>query len=95
MRRLLVCILAVVMITLLFFLLPLSAYHSSFYQVGGGTYDHWHAQVSGSYLVLGCGMAYGTNLTTNVVGNGSWAYSKSLGTMFVCFNQPNQILGHP
>ncbi|MDA4127246.1 MAG: hypothetical protein OK452_08625 [Thaumarchaeota archaeon] len=95
MRRLFVCTSAVVILLPLFLLLPLFAYQSSFYQVGGGTYDHWHAQVSASYLVLGCGMAYGMNLTTMVVGNGSWSYSKGLGTMFVCFNEPNQILGHP
>lgn len=95
MRRLLIGTLAVVILLFSFFLLPLSAYKSPFYQVGGGTYDHWRAQVSGSYLVLGCGLAYSTNLTTTVVGNGSWSYSKGLGTMFVCFNHPNQILGHP
>jgi hypothetical protein len=76
-------------------MLPISAYQSTVYQVGGGTYDRWHAQVSASYLVLRCGMAYGTNLTTMVVGNGSWVYSKVLGAMFMCFNEPNQVLGHP
>ena len=95
MRRLLVCVVAVVMFLLLFLFLPIFEYHSSFYQVGGGTYDHWRAQVSGAYLVLGCGLANGINLTTTVVGNGSWSYSKGFGTMFVCFNQPSQILGHP
>ena len=94
-RRLLVCTLAVVIFLFLFLFLPTFEYHSSFYQVGGGTYDHWSAQVSAAYLALGCGLAYGMNLTTMVVGNGSWSYSKGLGTMFVCFNQPNQTLGHP
>ncbi len=95
MRRILVCIVGAVILLLLFLFLPLFEYQSSFYQVGGGTYDHWHAQISGSYLVLSCGMAYSLNLTTTVVGNGTWSYSKGLGTMFVCFNQPSQILGHP
>jgi hypothetical protein len=94
-RRYLIGIMAVFILLLLFFLLTLSTYDSSYYQVGGGTYDHWHGQVSGSYIVLGCGLAYDTNLTTRVVGNGSWSYSKRLGTVFVCFNQPNEILGHP
>jgi hypothetical protein len=76
------------------FLLPLIPYSSSSYQVGGGTYDHWAAPVSASYFVLKCGTAFNLNLTTMVVGNGSWVYSKIMqGPMFVCFNQPDQILG--
>jgi hypothetical protein len=90
-------IMAIVAITLLLvvFLLPLVPYNSSFYMVGGGTYDYWTAPVSVSYLAFKCGMAFNLNLTTLVVGNGSWKYTKVLGPMAVCFNQPNQILGHP
>lgn len=93
-RRFLIVILALVML-LAVFLFPVIPYSSSYYQVGGGTYDHWNAPVSASYLIFNCGIAFNLNLTTLVVGNGSWVYSKNIGSMLVCFSQPNQILGHP
>ncbi len=94
-RSLLAITLAIVPLLLLVFLLPVIPYSSSYYQVGGGTYDHWTAPVSASYLIFKCGMAFNLNLTTSVVGNGSWFYSKNMGSMLVCFSQPSQVLGHP
>jgi hypothetical protein len=92
MRELLVIVVAL-LILLAFFLLPLIPYRSSGYYVAGGTIDRWDAHVSASYFIVKCGMTFDMNLTTLAMGNGSWFASEQLpGPMFLCFNQPNQIL---
>jgi hypothetical protein len=95
MRKSFVVVSAVVALLLVFFFVPLLHYQSSGYQVAGGTYDRWEASVSASYSILGCGAAYGMNLTTLVVGNGSWTYSKEFAwPVLLCFSQPTQVLGY-
>ena len=84
----------VLVILLVFLFAPVIPYQSQVYRVGGGTYDSWKSSVSPLFLVLGCGVLHGTVLTTDVVGNGSWAYHKAMtSVMLTCSYHPTEILG--
>ena len=77
---------------LLVLLWPMFPYNSGPYQVGPGTYDSWTAQVSPSYYIVGCGVLTKVVLTTHVVGNGSWTYSKPLyAEISACWLHPTQL----
>jgi len=94
MKRKLVAAIAIFIAALFFLLLPVVPYTSSGYGVGGGTWNRWDSRASSSYSVFGCGLLVHTNLTTFVIGNGSWTYSKEMPSrMLTCFYHPTQILG--
>jgi hypothetical protein len=84
-----------VVAVLVFFLVPLIPYRSQYYGVAGGTYNRWDSHVSVSYFLFGCGSLLDTNLTENIVGNGSWRFSQAMpALMLTCFYHPTQVIGH-
>jgi hypothetical protein len=94
MKRKFVAAIVILIAALFFMLLPVVPYTSSGYGVGGGTSNRWNSRVSTSYSLVGCGLLLDTNLTTVVIGNGSWTYSKAIPSpMITCLYHPTEILG--
>ena len=85
---------AIIALLVVFFMAPVFSYESAHYEVAGGTYNFWTSRVSTSYMVLGCGLLLGTNMTENVIGNGSWWFSQMMPSpMFACDYHPTEIIG--